>query len=58
MLASVSPPCIAWARACAIEVSGVTITPLAFAPLASVVIAAVITSPDRILIVAPVAMSV
>ena len=52
MFASVMPPFIACARACAIEVSGVTTTPVVFEPAMMVGMTAVITSPAPIVIVA------
>ena len=58
MLASVKPPAMRWAIACAIAVSGVTATPFTAAPAAIVGSTAVIMSPGPMAIGEPVASSV
>ena len=57
MFVSLMPPAMFFAIDCAIEVRGVTWMPLAVPPLAIAGITAVITSPEDMLIVTPVASS-
>ena len=58
MLASVMPPAICFAIACAMAVTGVTWMPLVVAPAATLGSATLMTSPCAMLIVVPVASSV
>ena len=57
MFTSIIPPDMPLAKACAIELSGVTQIPVVVAPLATVGRTTVMTSEDPIVIVVPVASS-